>query len=670
MKKILLFFFGMLLLTTVIVNAQQRKVLFEQFTSSTCGPCATMNNWLTPLLVNNAEKVIVVKYQMNWPAPGDPYYTAEGGTRRSYYAVNSVPYPFTNGVYTNTQSAIQNAINNGYAQPAEANITGYFRVSGNMIYLKTSVTPLITGSNYVVHCVVNEKSTTGNKMNNGESIFHHVMMKMFPNGNGTTLSLTEGETIHFNFSHDMSTTKVEEMSDLEVAVFVQNKSTKAVLNAEYLTESSTLPLPPTNFTAVQQGESLNINLSWDVISGVSGYNIYRDGIKVNSTPITGTTYIDAVSEYGVTYKYSIHAISGGVEGFEGKTTCQTQLTLPQPINVTVKQIRGMKMNVTWEMPAGFTHPVKYNVYRNNILQNSGNPLSVTNFESIGTSYTEYCFEIAPLLNEITGAKSPQSCITLVYVPTPENVTAQQVAPTKKSVRLTWDPSTTNTAGYNVYRDNVKINTELVTEPNYLDLVSEFDKEYTYLVYGVAENGGESTNAGTAKITLTTEMPIPKNVKANQPHNNQLSVTVSWDKIPMEIGYNIYRNEAKINNDIVTENEYVDIVPEESNYCYKISVASDDVESEKSESACVDVVLGINEPAQDIFTLYPNPVSGKLFINSDETILNCNVYNLQGQLIYSSKLDIREIDTDGWAQNVYIIQITTHKGLSEKRFVKR
>ncbi|MDR2972502.1 MAG: hypothetical protein LBU83_11340, partial [Bacteroidales bacterium] len=144
MKK-LFFLVFLLCLAGITVQAQQRKVLFEEFTSSTCGPCASMNSWLNPLLAANADKVVVVKYQMNWPGAGDPYYTPEGGTRRSYYGVNAVPDPYTNGVYTGSQSAIQNAINNGYAQPAQADITGTFKVNGNNITITGSVTPLISG---------------------------------------------------------------------------------------------------------------------------------------------------------------------------------------------------------------------------------------------------------------------------------------------------------------------------------------------------------------------------------------------------------------------------------------------------------------------------------------------------------------------------------------------
>jgi len=74
-----------------------RRVCIEHFTSSTCGPCVSPNAQMKTLLANNPGKFGITKYQMNWPGSGDPYYTAEGGVRRTYYAVNAVPTIFFNG---------------------------------------------------------------------------------------------------------------------------------------------------------------------------------------------------------------------------------------------------------------------------------------------------------------------------------------------------------------------------------------------------------------------------------------------------------------------------------------------------------------------------------------------------------------------------------------------
>ena len=48
------------------------KPLYEEFTSSTCGPCAFANAILDPLLMANEGTHSLIKYQMNWPGSGDP----------------------------------------------------------------------------------------------------------------------------------------------------------------------------------------------------------------------------------------------------------------------------------------------------------------------------------------------------------------------------------------------------------------------------------------------------------------------------------------------------------------------------------------------------------------------------------------------------------------------
>ena len=69
----------------------QRIPMIEAFSSSTCGPCNSGNVTTSNVLANFPGQYTLLKYQMNWPGSGDPYYTSEAGSRKSYYGVNSVP---------------------------------------------------------------------------------------------------------------------------------------------------------------------------------------------------------------------------------------------------------------------------------------------------------------------------------------------------------------------------------------------------------------------------------------------------------------------------------------------------------------------------------------------------------------------------------------------------
>ncbi len=218
---------------TYIANILPRKVTFEEFTSSTCGPCASFNSGFVPWCEAHPD-IMLVKYQMNWPGSGDPYYTAEGGVRRSYYGVSYVPDLFYNGARINTSvSDAQASYNAGINLTSYIDIASKFTISGTTINITTNLLPWDNIGNVRVHNIVLEKVTTGNVASNGETEFHHVMMDMIPDANGANVNLQYGTPVQLQYSVNLASTNVEEFNDLLVAVLVQNQSTKEMLQSEY-----------------------------------------------------------------------------------------------------------------------------------------------------------------------------------------------------------------------------------------------------------------------------------------------------------------------------------------------------------------------------------------------------------------------------------------------------
>ena len=43
-------------------------------------------------------------------------------------------------------------------------------------------------------------------------------------------------------------------------------------------------------------------------SGVAGYNLYRDGVKLNSSPVTATTYTDTGLTAASSYVYAVRTV--------------------------------------------------------------------------------------------------------------------------------------------------------------------------------------------------------------------------------------------------------------------------------------------------------------------------------------------------------------------------
>ena len=217
-----------------------RRPLFEMFTSSTCPPCATVNNgFFNNFTDTNADDIVLIKYQMNWPGSGDPYYTPEGGIRRNYYGVSGVPSIFLEGENVpNSLNAVTNGLQTALTQPAFVDITGNFVIDGTTIQIDGSLMPFADIPSARLHVVVIESVTYGNTGTNGETFFKHVMHKMLPNAQGTTVDLTALEAYHFDHSFDMASTNVEEMDDLMVAVFLQNHATKEIYQSAYMSSGS------------------------------------------------------------------------------------------------------------------------------------------------------------------------------------------------------------------------------------------------------------------------------------------------------------------------------------------------------------------------------------------------------------------------------------------------
>jgi hypothetical protein len=274
---------------SVAVSSAERKPMIEHFSSSTCGPCVQPNTLMHNFCNNNEGRYTYTKYQMNWPGSGDPYYTEEGGVRRDYYGVNAVPMAFLDSESLNFNS-VQNQFNQHAEITAFMDIKGSFSVEGNTITVLADIMPYID-ANARVYISVNEKETHGNVGSNGETVFHHIFMKMLPNAEGTTVDFVSGELQHLEFTQDMSGTHVEEMSDLEVSIWVQDYNTKEIFNSRYAYGYTDVhPYPVENLTLTAANRGMLV-ASWNAPANgtPTGYNVYVNNELVAEN-ITSTDY--------------------------------------------------------------------------------------------------------------------------------------------------------------------------------------------------------------------------------------------------------------------------------------------------------------------------------------------------------------------------------------------
>lgn len=328
----------------------QRVPLYEGFSSSTCGPCASTNPGThATLLANNANQtggtVNAIKYQMNYPSPGnDPAYTAECGTRHTYYGISGIPHGELDGGYGfegHPGGFSQTNIDNRGAVPAVFTITGNASFIGSTVTITGGVTSLIDITNPNLKIMValtedhiNTADNAHGTQSNGETDWYDVMRKMVPSATGTAMpsSQTVSMVTPINLSYTFGTTPkiFTNLSLMKAIVWVQDLTTKEIYQSKAISivtsideVASTLssfdiyPNPFKDFTTVaftlKQAENVKMevyNMLGELVSSddkggmTPGYN----SVELNAENLPSGMYFVKLSAgtYSITKKVSIN----------------------------------------------------------------------------------------------------------------------------------------------------------------------------------------------------------------------------------------------------------------------------------------------------------------------------------------------------------------------------
>ena len=283
-----------------------RKPMLETFVSSTSSYSVTGNIDLAAILNSNPGDHTMIKYPMSWPSPGDPYYTPEGGQRRSYYSVNTVPRLVMNGVIQNNPIGLtQQEYDEAADMYAFLDLTAGYSVGGQSVHIDIQIDPLTNTAgiwnDLVLHAAVFERNTYNNTATNGEIEFYNVMKKMLPDANGTPLpdlqnGISEFFSLDYIFNgiydlppdadnpidHTISHS-VEDFENLGVAVWIQNNDDKYILQS---TEADI------TFSIDENNDDFNISIypnpASDIVYAKLASNNFQN-IKVDIINILGKT---------------------------------------------------------------------------------------------------------------------------------------------------------------------------------------------------------------------------------------------------------------------------------------------------------------------------------------------------------------------------------------------
>ena len=271
----------------------QKIPMIESFSSSTCSYCVEANIMMNEVLESNPGRYTYTKYPVNFPGTGDPYYFNEVAGRAGYYQVSAAPEFYLDGSLQEYNIVTQEALDESYNTPSFVNIRGTFNVDDNTINITADFMSYIKMENVRAFVSVNEKTTTENASSNGETEFHHIMMKMLDSPTGNVVNINAGEYQRLEFTHDMSSTNVEEMNDLEVALWLQNYETGEIYNSHFAYENSEHAYPVQNLRSAIVGDCITLHIDWDAPEEGNpvGYNIYVNGELIEEN-FTDNSYSD------------------------------------------------------------------------------------------------------------------------------------------------------------------------------------------------------------------------------------------------------------------------------------------------------------------------------------------------------------------------------------------
>jgi len=238
-----------------------RKPLAEEFTSSTCPPCAATDPMMQKFQSDYSDKMVVLKWHVNWPSPGnDPMYTVfPGSVNRStvYYNNPYAPQLFFDGTldaglsssvpYATVLEGIVDSIA-ATKSPFTINISQQIVVDSLIINLTVkSVGPLPTATDLRLGVVVGERYLVY-MGTNGLPSHDYVVRTTVPSLVSSTgalgvsaaypaFSITQGGTNTYRYAAKIGATW--NRGQLFSAAFIQSVAAKEVYQSEWTIPSIT-----------------------------------------------------------------------------------------------------------------------------------------------------------------------------------------------------------------------------------------------------------------------------------------------------------------------------------------------------------------------------------------------------------------------------------------------
>jgi hypothetical protein len=167
------------------------------------------------------------------------------------------------------------------------------------------------------------------------------------------------------------------------------------------------------------------------------------------------------------------------------------------------------------------------------------------------------------------------------------------------------------------------------------------------------------------------LPPPLNIEGFEILPNVAYLLWQTPEIPGNLlGYNIYRNNQKINPDIVSNLFYEDSLTNPSQYFYHVTAVYP--ECEASSDTISLVITNLPEKENNGVTIFPNPATNFVNIKSQNSIIQILIMNNLGLIVFSGDFESNsvQVNISGFNKGIYFIRIETEMGVVSEKLVIR
>jgi len=249
-------------------------------------------------------------------------------------------------------------------------------------------------------------------------------------------------------------------------------------NTVVIIVDDTAPAAPANLTGSQV--DLQVDISWTVSTeaDLRGYNVYRDGAKINTELILATSYSNPVNS-GKTYQYNITAVDHvGNESLFSDTLSITIIGVAPVITSPAEGTAFIDSEITVRGTAKMGATVE--IFVNRVSQGTTVATSTGYFSLSGVQIPAGTNYITAVATSTYGAVSPLSkVVTIPLDPRPQPPSGLTADPGDTVINISWNVNQEkDIAGYFIYRDNEVLNYDILTTTSYTDTMLINGKEYS------------------------------------------------------------------------------------------------------------------------------------------------------------------------------------------------